>query len=250
MIVTAEYRRNSQFGRFAAPLFLILLSIPPLLCQAPPAEPAKPAASTPLNNDRILGIMPDYQTVRDSTIAVAPMTAKQKWQLFFKESSDPFNLASALVGATVSHLGRGVPNYGVDKEAYGERVGAAFADVTTQSFFSDAVLAPLFHEDPRYYRKGPGHGILYRIGYSMSRMVVTRTDSGHNTFNFSGVLGTMMGIALSNAYYPDRDINGSVVGGRFLSSFSGAATGNLLPEFWPDIRAKLFKGRRKGKSAP
>ena len=84
----------------------------------------------------------------------------------------------------------------------------------------------------------------------MSRMVVTRTDSGHNTFNFSGVLGTMLGIALSNAYYPDRDINGSVVGGRFLSSFSGAATGNLLPEFWPDIRAKFFKGRGKAKSAP
>ena len=235
---------SCEYRRLAIPLFLILLSIPPLVCQAPPA------GSTPLNNKRILGILPDYQTVRDSSIAVAPMTAKQKWQLFFKESSDPFNLASALVGATVSHLGRGVPNYGANKEAYGERVGAAFADVTTQSFFSDAVFAPLFHEDPRYYRKGPGHGILYRIGYSMSRIVVTRTDSGHNTFNFSGVLGTMLGIALSNAYYPDRDINASVVGGRFLSSFSGAATGNLLPEFWPDVRARFFKGRRKVKSAP
>jgi hypothetical protein len=242
--MTCEYRRHSHFRQIAIPLFLLLLSISPVLCQAPAA------GSTPLNNKRILGLMPDYQTVRDSSIAIAPMTVKQKWQLFFKESSDPFNLASAVVGATMSHLGRGVPNYGADKEAYGERVGAAFADVTTQSFFSDAVLASLFHEDPRYYRKGPAHGILYRIGYSMSRMVVTRTDSGHNTFNFSGVLGTMLGIALSNAYYPDRDINSSVTGGRFLSSFSGAATGNLLPEFWPDIRAKLFKGRRKGKSAP
>jgi len=233
---------SCEYRRFAVPLFLILLSIPPLLCQAPPA------GSTPLNNKRILGILPDYQTVRDSSVAIAPMTAKQKWQLFFKESSDPFNLAGALVGATVSHIARGVPQYGADKEAYGERVGAALADGITQSFFSDAVLAPLFHEDPRYFRKGPGHGILYRIGYSMSRMVVTRTDSEHNSFNFSGVLGTMMGIALSNAYYPDRDINGSVVGGRFLSSFSEAATGNLLPEFWPDIRAKFFKGRRKVKS--
>jgi hypothetical protein len=206
---------SCEYRRFAVPLFLILLSIPPLVCQAPPA------GSTPLNDKRIFGIMPDYQTVRDSSIAVAPMTAKQKWQLFFKESSDPFNLASALVGATVSHIARGVPNYGADKEAYGERVGAAFADVTTQNFFSGAVLASLFHEDPRYYRKGPEHGILYRIGYSMSRMVVTRTDSGHNTFNFAGVLGTMMGIALSNAYYPDRDINGWVM---FERSFSSTGT--------------------------
>lgn len=190
--------------------------------------------------------MPDYQTVRDPKAIVAPMTVRQKWELFCKESVDPFTAAGALVGATISHISNGIPQYGHDKEAFAERFGAAMADVTTQNFFSDALLASLLHEDPRYFRQGPERNILYRVGYALSRLVVTRNDSGRNRFNFSEVLGMAMGIALSNAYYPDRDVTGSVVRGRFVSSVTGGAVSNLLPEFWPDIHDKLF--RRKGRS--
>lgn len=237
--------------RVAIPLAWLLILSPTLRCQENPDAPRSTApGSTPLNRDRILGVIPDYQTIADPKSVVAPMTVRQKWQLFLKESTDPFTLAGALVGASVSQIGRSVPEYGADKEAYAERFGAAVADVTTQNFFSDAILAPLLHEDPRYFREGPKNGILHRIGYSLSRLVITRNDAGHTTFNFAGLLGTAMGIALSNAYYPDRDVNGSVVGGRFLSSYVGGATSNLLPEFWPDIREKLFKRKQPLKSTP
>lgn len=159
-------------------------------------------------------------------------------------------MAGALAGASISQIGRSVPEYGADKEAYAERFGAALADVITQNFFSDAVLAPILHEDPRYFRKGPESGILKRIAYSLSRLVITRKDSGQAAFNFSGVIGTFMGIALSNAYYPDRDVDGSVVAGRCLSSYVGGAVSNLLPEFWPDIREKLFKRKQRLKNTP
>ena len=89
------------------------------------------------------------------------------------------------------------------------------ADVTTQNFFQDAVLASLLHEDPRYFRRGPEYGIWNRVGYALSRVVVTRTDAGTNTFNYSGMLGMGMGIALSNAYYPDSSVNGRRGGHAF-----------------------------------
>jgi hypothetical protein len=52
--------------------------------------------------------------------------------------------------------------------------------------------------------------------------------------------GMAMGIALSDAYYPRRSVGGSVLEGRFLSSITGNALGNLLPEFWPDVKRKFF----------
>ena len=61
---------------------------------------------------------------------------------------------------------------------YAQRFGAAVADITTQNFFSDAVLASLLHEDPRYFRRGPEFGVWYRVGYALSRVAVTRTDAG------------------------------------------------------------------------
>jgi hypothetical protein len=92
---------------------------------------------------------------------------------------------------------------------------------------------------------GPSHSIPRRVLYSMSRFVVTKTDSGKKTFNFSGIGGMAMGIALSNAYYPSQSVSGSVTEARFLSSATGFAFGNLLPEFWPDVRDKLAHFRHK-----
>lgn len=54
-----------------------------------------------------------------------------------------------------------------------------------------------------------------------------------------------MGIALSNAYYPGRDVSGSITGGRFVSSVTAASLGNLLPEFWPDVKQKFARWRHK-----
>jgi hypothetical protein len=41
-----------------------------------------------------------------------------------------------------------------------------------------------------------------RIGYSISRAMIARTDSGEVTFNWSNVVGCAMSAGLSNAYYP------------------------------------------------
>ena len=125
------------------------------------------------------------------------------------------------------------------------------ADVTTQNFFSDAVLARLCcTKIPAIFGRGPEFGVWYRVGYALSRVVVTRTDAGKKTFNYSGILGMGMGIALSNAYYPDSSVNGEEVGTRFGTSLIASALGNLLPEFWPDVHQKFFHRKPHTPSAP
>jgi hypothetical protein len=204
-------------------------------------DPVTPSVTgDPVNNDRILGVIPNYLTVEDPTQKVAPLTAKQKFHLFAKETFDPFMAASAAAGAALSQVDNDNPKYGVGAGPYAQRFGAAVADITTQNFFQDAVLASVLHEDPRYFRKGPEYGVWYRVGYALSRVVVTRTDAGKDRFNYSGMLGMGAGIALSNAYYPDSSVSASEVGYRFGTSMVASALSNLLPEFWPDIHQKFF----------
>jgi hypothetical protein len=210
-----------------------------------PGSPISPA--TPLSANRIMGVIPDYQTVRDPDAPVVPLTPKQKWSLAWKETVDPFNIASAAMAAAFSQMGNQTPKYGEGSPAYGKRFGAALADFGTQNLFSAGLLANMLHQDPRYYRKGPGTGVLKRVAYSVSRIVIARQDSGATAFNASGVFGTMMGIAASNLYYPAASVRTSVMLNRLNTSFTGGIMGNLMSEFWPDLQGlqKKFFHRKQ-----
>ena len=109
----------------------------------------------PISNDRILGVIPNFQTVNDPSQNVTPLTVKQKFKLFLRETVDPFTIMSGAAGAALSQAHNDDPKYGQGSGPYAERFGAAVADITTQNFFSDAVLSSLLHEDPRYFRRGP-----------------------------------------------------------------------------------------------
>jgi hypothetical protein len=233
-------------------IFLCLAVPLALFAQSPVEQPDSidpiapvivPTAPPPLTHDRILGIIPNFQTVNDPTKPYVPLRVREKWLLFVRESVDPYTFASAAAGAGISQWHNDDPKYGNGFKAYMQRFGAAQADVATQNFFSDAVLASFFHEDPRYFRRGPGSPVLHRVVYAMSRVVITRRDSGKQAFNFSGILGMGMGIALSNAYYPPASVSAAEMGSRVGTSLISSALGNLLPEFWPDFKAKLARYR-------
>ena len=210
---------------------------PPVIAISPAAASStSPAAASTLNENRIFGVIPDYQTVSDTGQGVTPLTPKQKWNLALKETIDPFNVLNAALGAAFSQRGNQTPKYGEGGSAYAQRFGAAFADFGTQNFFSAGLLATVLHQDPRYYRKGPGTGVVRRVVYSVSRLVIARQDSGASAFNASGVFGTAMGIAASNLYYPAASVRGSVMLSRLNTSFTGGIMGNLMSEFWPDLQ--------------
>ena len=231
---------------------------PPVVLLAEPAIPVIPLApiipvipmpaSSPLNSERIMGVIPDFQTVRDPNSAFVPLTAKQKWSLAFRENVDPFNIASAAMAAGFSQMGNQTPKYGEGGRAYGQRFGAALADFGTQNVFSAGLLANLLHQDPRYYRKGPGTSVVKRVIYSASRIVIARQDTGAAAFNASGVFGTMMGIGASNLYYPAGSRCLSVMLGRLNTSFTGGIMGNLMSEFWPDLQQKFFHHKQTVKN--
>jgi hypothetical protein len=208
--------------------------------------PVVPApVAVPLNDQRIALVIPDYQTVEDSSVPVAPMTAREKWYLGWKETIDPFNIATAAMTAAWAQRGNQTPKYGEGWPNYGRRFGAAIGDFGTQNLFSAGLFAVLTHQDPRYFRKGPSAKIPTRIWYSISRIAICRNDAGHDTLNTSNFLGMGLGIAASNIYYPSSSRTGTVMAGRVETSMLGGVTGNLMSEFWPDIQKKFFRKKPK-----
>src|SRR5215469_13832855 len=68
----------------------------PLIVAPTPLAAVAPVSPAPaINDERILGVIPNYQTVNDPGAGVTPLTPKQKWSLALKETVDPFNVANA-----------------------------------------------------------------------------------------------------------------------------------------------------------
>ena len=97
-------------------------------------------------------------------------------------------------------------------------------------------------EDTRYYTLGEG-GFLKRTRYSLSRVVITRTDHGDPTFNSGEVVGSGMAAGLSNLYYPGRERTFGSTAGRWATNIGIDAGTFMFKEFWPDINRTIFHSK-------
>lgn len=180
---------------------------------------------------------PPDTTVQSATTLPAP-SFSEKWDFFFSETATPFTLAAAGFNATVSQITRSAPLYGRHPwkdGAFPKRAGASLGDIVSQNFFGDFLLASAFHEDTRYVRMGRARKTWARVGYAISRSVITRTDAGNPTFNFANVAGSAMSAGLSNAYYPPVSRTLSVSLTNLGTSVAGSGLANLMPELGPDV---------------
>ena len=172
---------------------------------------------------------------------VCPLTARDKFLHFGRDAISPLTFVGAAAAAGISQAINSEPAFGQGGRAYIRRFGAAVADTESRRFFADFVFPAVLHEDPRYFRKAQG-GAGARMGYAITRLLVTRRDSGARGFNFSEVLGTLASAGLSNAYLRERERTASKTMQRAGVSFAVDAGFNLLREFLPDIWRKMHNG--------
>jgi hypothetical protein len=159
------------------------------------------------------------------------ITPQGKIILGMRDLYTPSNFAAKIVTAGYEQALNGQPNYGVDRGAFGERLGAAAIRETTQGLFTDSVFAPLLHEDPRYYVEGPQYSLFHRAMYAVTRPLITRTDSGHRTINGALLLGYAASSALTYSYYPQINQNFKDTASTFGGAIGGAALGFFVSEF-------------------
>jgi hypothetical protein len=170
---------------------------------------------------------------------VRPMTAGEKFQLFAVNTVSPFQFLASAAIAGIDQADDRYPSWGQGGEGFGKRFAASYADAATSNFFGTFLFPSVLHQDPRYFRKGTG-SFGSRLGYAVTRILVTRTDSGRSAANASLWLGATASGALSNVYYPRDQQTGANTAERIGINLGTTAGLNVAREFWPDVSRKLF----------
>jgi len=174
-----------------------------------------------------------------------PQRATDKIVMGLRESVTPFSVLGWFFSAGWSHLIDSSPNYGTNSEAFAKRLGAASALASSRGIFSDSVLAPILHQDTRYYQLGPGHKLINRAIYAGTRPIIGKTDGGRTIPNYAFLLATGGSSGLTVTYYPEKNTSGGDVAKTFASSLGGAALGALINEFGGDVIQALHLSRNK-----
>jgi len=210
-----------------------------------PADPSNAPSQTVSDagsKDRLFFALPNFLTLENSA-HVPPMTAAQKYKVAVRSSFDYVQIPWYMALAGISQAQNSEPGYGQGAEGYAKRFGSQFADGTIENFMVNAVVPSVLHTDPRYYQLGKG-SVLHRTGYALSRLVITRTDSGHKTFNFGEIGGSFAAAAISTySYHPEADKTLSNTTSVWGTQVGYDAIRIVLNEFWPDIRRKFHKDK-------
>ena len=220
---------------------LILAVASAALSQDNAAEPIP--LNAPLEDKRVFGVVPNNRTTEGS-LPFAPITAGRKMTIAAKDSFDwPVYLTSGLFAGLYQWEDQN-HSFGQGMAGYGKRYAASYGDQMIGNMMTEGILPSLLHEDPRYFRVAEGTK-RSRLGKALAQIVVTRTDSGHHTFNFSEWGGNAASVALSNAWYPDtRNFSDNLQ--KLLVQCATDAFSNVLKEFWPDVK-RHFERKREAK---
>ncbi|MDE3168067.1 MAG: hypothetical protein KGN36_19860 [Acidobacteriota bacterium] len=207
--------------------------------------PVEDPAGAPLERveKRALGVLPNYRTA-DASEAAAPITASRKMFIAYKDSTDFPVFPTAGVFAAIYQWADQNPSFGQGARGYALRYTTAYSDQVIGNVMIEGVLPSLLHEDPRYFRRGAARGSKRtRLLYALSRVFVTRTDSGATTFNFSEFGGNIVTAAAGNAYYAQsRRLEDNVQ--RFYINIGSDALGFVLKEFSPDLMRAFRRHKR------
>jgi hypothetical protein len=164
---------------------------------------------------------------------------RAKFKLAIDDSFDPSAFLVTGVLAGLSMAERQHSTFGNGPGGYGKYFAGAFADQAIGNLMTEALLPVALHQDPRYFVKSNG-GFWNRTGYAISREAVTRDDDGRNHFNISELGGNAVAAGISNLYYPAEDRSLANTADKWGEQIGLDAFFNVLKEFWPDVRTKLF----------
>lgn len=187
---------------------------------------------------RILDIIPNFRSVSVNT-KLPPQTVKDK---FIGATEDSFDYSSFIfVGmlAGVSQWQDSYPEFHQGAPGYARYYWHTFADQADENYWVEAILPSALHQDPRYYTLGHG-GLFKRTAYSFSRVLITRTDSGSESFNASEIVGAGAAAGISDLYYPSQERDWTKTGQRWLTNVSLDGATFVFKEFWPDINSAIF----------
>jgi hypothetical protein len=208
---------------------------------SPQQKSADPYAVSPngtKQTKRVLGIVPNFSSVSADT-KLPPQTAKQKLTLATKNSFDYSSFLIAGIQAGISMNGKSYPEFHQGAAGYARYYWHTLADTADENFMVGGVGPIVFHQDNRFYTMGHG-GFRKRTWYAVTRVIVSRTDNGNSTFNFSEIVGSGAASGISTLYYPKQYQTWTKVGQKWLTSDLIDCFNFFWKEYWPDVNKRVF----------
>ena len=188
---------------------------------------------------RMMYVVPNFAAV-SAYKQLPPLSVKSKFWLATEDSFDYSSFVWSGVLAFQSYELDQYPELGTGMAGYSRYYWRNFTDGVSGTYFTEAIVPVLTHEDPRYYTMESGI-FFHRLGYALSRTVVTKRDSGGTTFNFSEVGGNACEAALSNLYYPPQERGVGKTFENWGTQMESAALNTIAKEFWPDFRRIVLR---------
>jgi hypothetical protein len=173
--------------------------------------------------------------------APAALDVSGKLSYHIQRTFSPGAMALAGVKAGYSQLMDSPTEWGQGSSGYSRRVGSSMASSGVRAALAFGLDSAL-HQDPRYSRSA-SRGFWPRTKHALRATIITRTDSGGETFS-TWRIGSAYGAAfISEQWYPDRyhTVRHGFVGGSTRLGFD--VVKNVVAEFWPDMKKKM--SRRK-----
>jgi len=159
-----------------------------------------------------------------------PLTTGMKFHLAYKSLTNPVFFARTAAWAGVQQAADSPSGWRQGTKGYGKRVGAGFADATTEGLIGNAILPSLLHQDPRYFYQGSGTK-KSRALHSILAAFICKGDNGKTQPNYSTWGGSLISSSISLAYYPSSDRNAQHVFRTFGIGMGLHVAGGLAQEF-------------------
>jgi hypothetical protein len=213
--------------------------------QQPTATPQQaPNPQNGTSHDRLFWALPNFLTVENAE-NVPPLTPGQKFKLVARGIYDPMEFVLVGFVAALGQASDSDSSYGQGAQGYAKRYGTVYGDTAIENFMASAVFPSILHQDPRYYQLGHG-GFKKRAGHALSRVVITRADSGQTQFNYSEIFGAGSAAAISTyTYHPQNERSFGNVATTWVTQMGWDAATYMVKEFWPDLRKKPHKDKQQ-----
>jgi hypothetical protein len=214
------------------------------------------------SSDRLGYVLPNFLTLENGGTPL-PLTWKQKYEAVARGTFDPVQYPWWGFLAALDQAANSDSQLGQGWKGYAQRYGLVAGDGIVENFMAQAVFPALLRQDPRFFQTSNG-SFVHRSGYAISRIVVTRSDSGHTQFNYSEIFGAGFAAAVSTyTYHPKGAHLGTpeyIASDRTFMNFASTwgtqvsldTMTIVIKEFWPDIRRKMSHKKKvdTGSKAP
>jgi len=167
-------------------------------------------------------------------------TRSERLRDYLKGTFGPASLVRAAAHAGFDQWRDSPSKWPQGSEGYRDRFANAYARHFVRQTLQFGAANAL-HEDDRYFRSGE-KGLWNRARYAMVSTVVARRENGERTFA-AAKIGSAAGSAMiSRAWMPSDLRDPGHAASSFGFTMAGDLAGNMIKEFWPDLKRCFRKG--------